>query len=600
MKRLLPELAAADLRHEWILTLCLVIAVAAVVAPLLVLLGLKYGTIATLRQQLVENPAYREIRPAQTQEYRRAWLDRLEDDPAVQFLVPTISPAASVIQARGADGRYHNLDLLPTAPGDPLLLAHGVPVPGPGACVLTAPAARRLGVERGDRLTLRATRRRKGRGEYGPATLEVAGVLPEAAGTLARVYAPLELVEAVERFKQGFGVPERGWPGGEPVPFASYQAVLVLSPKPLPPLQRNALLIESGLADIEPLDAQALARWLPFSLPSGWEAWALTVPRGHVSHAAWRAVKQKLRGRGAVVLPAVARFELMLEGETVTTYGLSLSATDARRLSRPATPWGGVRRAPDSRSLLQVLAPAAHAGESRLQARFQGRLPLEFPLRVVGAAEGPYAVVPVELAGWLQTARRRPVRFEAGAFRMETGGYRGFRLYTHTIDQVPALARRLEAEGVPVVAEIEAITRIQVLDRGLTRLFWLIAVLGIGGGVAVLVASLYASVERKRRDLAMLRLIGFSRGDLFLFPVFEGLMIAGGGLLTALGSYAALAAVINRVFAEEMPASGRICQLPAGHVAAAAALTLGVAVASALLAAWKATHIDPADAIRDE
>jgi len=600
MKRLLPELAAADLRHEWILTLCLITAVTAVLAPLLVLLGLKYGAIATLRQQLVENPAYREIRPAQTQEYRRDWLENLAADPAVQFLTPTISPAASVIQARGADGRFHNLDLLPTAPGDPLLEEHGVPIPGPNGCVLTAVAARRLGTQTGDHLTLRATRRRKGRTEYGPATLLVAGVLPDAAGTLARIYAPLELVEAVERFKQGFGVPARGWPGGEPVPYASYQAVLVLSPGPLPPLLRNALLIESGLADIAALDGQALARWLPFSLPAGWEACVLTVPRGHVSHAAWRAVRQKLRGRGAVTLPAVPRFEMVLEGETTQVYGLSLHAADARRLSRPATPWGGVRRAPDSRSLLQVLAPVALAGKSRIQARFQGRLPLEFPLQVVGVGKGEYAVVPVELAGWLQTARQRPVRFEAGGFRLEAAGYRGFRLYTHSIEQVPALARRLEAEGVPVVAEIEAITRIQVLDQGLTRLFWLIAVLAIGGGVAVLVASLYASVERKRRDLAMLRLIGFSRSDLFLFPVFQGLLIALGGLISSIGAYGGLAMVINRVFAKEMPATSRICQLPAGYLAAAAVLTLSVAVASALFAARKAVAIDPADAMRDE
>ena len=43
--RLVPGLAMADLRHEWILTLCLVIAVAAVVAPLLILPGLKHGTV---------------------------------------------------------------------------------------------------------------------------------------------------------------------------------------------------------------------------------------------------------------------------------------------------------------------------------------------------------------------------------------------------------------------------------------------------------------------------------------------------------------------------------------------------------------------------
>ena len=45
--RFVLELALADLRHEWVLTLCMVLALAAVIAPLMLLMGLKYGTIAT-------------------------------------------------------------------------------------------------------------------------------------------------------------------------------------------------------------------------------------------------------------------------------------------------------------------------------------------------------------------------------------------------------------------------------------------------------------------------------------------------------------------------------------------------------------------------
>ncbi|MCK7575183.1 MAG: hypothetical protein MZV65_04350 [Chromatiales bacterium] len=71
--RLVPALAAAHLRHDWILTLCLVIALTAVIAPLLVLLGLKHGTIETLRERLVEDPVYRELRPTQTQPYSEDW-----------------------------------------------------------------------------------------------------------------------------------------------------------------------------------------------------------------------------------------------------------------------------------------------------------------------------------------------------------------------------------------------------------------------------------------------------------------------------------------------------------------------------------------------
>ena len=87
--RLVPGLAMADLRHEWILTLCLVIAVAAVVAPLLILQGLKHGTVATLRDRLVQDPVFREVRPTQTREYAPQWLERL----GIAARVRTVDPA---------------------------------------------------------------------------------------------------------------------------------------------------------------------------------------------------------------------------------------------------------------------------------------------------------------------------------------------------------------------------------------------------------------------------------------------------------------------------------------------------------------------------
>ena len=60
---LVPSLAWADLKHEWVLSLCLFLAVAAVVGPLLLLFGLKNGTMETLRGRLLEDPRNREIRP---------------------------------------------------------------------------------------------------------------------------------------------------------------------------------------------------------------------------------------------------------------------------------------------------------------------------------------------------------------------------------------------------------------------------------------------------------------------------------------------------------------------------------------------------------
>ena len=602
---IVPGLAASDLKHEWILTLCLVIAVAAVVAPLLILMGLKHGTISTLRERLVEDPAYREIRPVETQEYSREWFQKLAGDSRVGFIVPTILPASSILQViHPKTAKPVLLDLIPSADKDPLMLGNGIQAPTENEAVLTHAAALDLGVKEGDEIQVRVTRRRNGKAEYGRDKLKIVGILPAAAGRLPRIYAPLQLVIDVERFKEGMSVSKRGWSGKVPRPYASYDGVLLLIKNDLDPLLKNALLIESGLADIQPIPASSVKSLLGEVPAAPWQAFELTVPRGSITRASYKAVQQKMRGHGAVVLPFVKPLSVVIDGTNTELSGMSLAPRTAQKLGIAATPWGGLKRNPEAKYLLQAQLPAAMEvpDSQEISVHYQGRNLLEFPLKVLGKSGANRLVVPLELAAILRTGMNRGLNFDAHSkdFRLTQAGFRGFRLYAASIDDVPALAEELKASGIPVIAEIEAIQRIQVLDSGLSRLFWLIAILGVGGGVAVLIASLYASVERKSRDLAMLRLIGLSRIDLFAFPVYEGVMIAAGGLIASLLSYALLSTIINRVFADQMAEGEKICTLPWSYLFSAIAITLAVAMLSALFAAGKATRIDPADAIRSE
>ena len=198
------------------------------------------------------------------------------------------------------------------------------------------------------------------------------------------------------------------------------------------------------------------------------------------------------------------------------------------RLGIPPPPWGGYDPGSmDGGRLRQVWLPPELAGEAEagrsLGLVARGMAEVRFPVRVAGAGPVPGRVyAPAELLGVLRTGRQRPLGFDGDAFTVARAGYRGFRLYARTIDEVPALVERLRTEGVEVVARADDIRRIQVLDQGLARLFWLVASLGVAGGVAVLVASLYAAVQRKRRELAILRLIGLTRLDVFFFPIVPG------------------------------------------------------------------------------
>jgi putative ABC transport system permease protein len=598
--RVVPGLAAVDLRHEWILTLCLVIAIAAVVAPLLILQGLKHGTVTTLRDRLVQDPVYREIRPSQTREYPPGWLDRLAAAPEVGFLLPTILPASSIIGAvHPGTGKVQTLDLIPTGPGDPLVLENGGTIPDEGGCVLTSAAAAQLGVVAGATLEVRASRSRAGATETGSARLRVGAVLDSRAGTLPRLYAALPFVLDVEAYKEGRGIPARGWAGDVPRPQPSYDGLLVLLPQPLDPIARAGLAVNTGFATIAAPDAQALTSRLGSPLPAGWHAYQLAAPNGTVGTAGVDAVRRKLRGSDAILLPYVEPLAVRVDGKDLRLAGLSLTAEQAARLGAVAPPWGGYPLA-DAGALRQLwVADEVEANSADVGSR--GLSELRFPAGISGGAPAAdVAYAPAELAGVLLTGQLRPLAFDGSGFTVEREGFRGFRLYARTIDDVPALVERLRAEGVEVVARADDVRRIQVLDRGLARLFWLVASLGIAGGVAVLVASLYAAVQRKRRDLAVLRLVGLTRPDVFFFPLYQGLALAALGVGVAVLAYGALAVVINQAFAADLDLGQRICDLPAQTLGQAVVAVLGVALASSLAAAWAATRIDPAEAIREE
>ena len=600
--RVVPGLAASSLVHDRILSLCLIIALAAVIAPLLILLGLKYGTIETLRERLVEDPVYREIRPAQIYEFSPGWFDEVAGWPQVKFIVPSVLPLSSVLHVEHPHtGSLTVFDLISSGPGDPLLLENGAPAPEEGQCVLTHEASRVLGLEQGDILEARVTRTRGGRREIAASSLEVTGVLPPRAGSLPRIYAPLSFVLDIEAYKEGYGVPARGWKGDTPEPYLSYDGVLLLLPQPLDAIERTGLIINTGFARINQATGSEVAEIAAVTLPESWTAYRLNTP-GNPATMSWiRALLQKLRGREHILLPYVQDIVLQDDnGKEIFPSGLSLSRRETMLLDMDDLPWGGFTgSSARGGDLTRILL--SEPAEIPLSVSFQGVLDLHLDLKPAGTTALQRPVVPAELMGVLRTAMQRGVFFDHATreFSMARGGFRGFRLYTDSIDDVPGVYRLLQEQNIESIAQVETIERIQVLDSGLTRLYSLLALLGISGGTAVLLSSLYAAVERLRRDLGVLRLVGLGRKHVFFLPMIQGLIIAAAGLMLGFACYYLLAGMINHNFTTELAPGEKFCTLPFSYIGGIVVLTTFLALAGSLAAAWRATCIDPAEVIRD-
>ncbi len=196
-------LAWKDLLHERALTLCAVLAFAAALTPLMVLGGLRSGVVGLLSQRLLNNPSALAVNPYSSRRYTQEDIAALRDLPLTDFIVPLTRTLASTVRVLRPDRPAVSADVVPTAEGDPLLLRYAA-VPGHNGAVITRELARSLpdaGI--GQSLTLVVDRRRQGKPEELRFSVEICGVLPDAADWKARVYLPLARVLDMERYRDG-------------------------------------------------------------------------------------------------------------------------------------------------------------------------------------------------------------------------------------------------------------------------------------------------------------------------------------------------------------------------------------------------------------
>ncbi len=390
------RLAVADFRFEARVSACLILALAAVMTPLLVLFGLKSGMIHTLQQRLLADPANLEIVVVGSQRLTPEWLAALAKRPETGFAVARTRALSASFDVRAADGKsFPGLEMVPSAPGDPLLPEGAVPPAGRVAW-LSAVAATRLGVAAGDSLTAQVTRTVNGETQAARFLLTVGGIVPESRFPRAAAFVPLDLLVETEDFRDG--------------------------------------------------------------------------------------------------------------------------------------------------------------------------------LAALGAA---------------------------GAAKGSTRLFAGVRLYARDLDAVAPLAQALRAEGMEVRTRAAEIDGVRAIDRVLTLIVGVLVAIGACGFLLSLGASLWANVERKRRDLALLRLIGFSGAAAALFPAVQALLVAVGGILLSGAVYLLVAWGFDAALGANLGANEFVCRLPPGDYLAAAAATVLAALAAALIAGRRAAKVDPAEGLRD-
>ncbi len=395
------RLALRDYLHEWRMSSCFVLALAAVLAPMLVLFGLKFGVVSSMVDVLVEDPRNRELRPLGSGRFDAAWFERLAARPDVAFVVPrtrTIAATMDLVNPDASRSRIVSVEMIPSAAGDPLL-RQNTPAPARvDAVVLSHRAAQKLSVGAGDEITGSLRRVYGGKRERVELRLSVAAVAAADAFAREGAFVTLELLAAAEDFRDGRAVPALGWSG----------------------------------------DA--------------------------------------------------------VQGERT---------------------------------------------------------------------------------------------------------FSGFRLFARSIDDVAALDDELSGQGIDVRTRRADIAIVQSIDRNLSIVYWVIAMVATIGYALSLGASLWANVDRKQRELSVLRLVGFHTGGIVWFPILQALFTAVAGLALAVSIYLAVENALNQLFVASVRFGDAICRLLPIHFAVAIVLTLSTAVLASALGGLRAARIEPSEGLRD-
>ncbi|MGH8194838.1 MAG: FtsX-like permease family protein [Woeseiaceae bacterium] len=216
--RLVLILAFRDFINERVMSGCFVLAVAAVLLPLLVLFGLKFGIISNLLAPLKEDPRYRQIIPTGSGHFESQWFEAMSERPDVAFIVPRTRAIAATMRVRdpGADtGRIISVELIPSAEGDPVLGELKAPT-GYEHVVLSLDAADKLGVAAGARIEGIVSRTFSREQQTKLLPLTVTGVAPPGAFARDGMFVSHDLLVATENFLDGRAVPALGWGGSQP------------------------------------------------------------------------------------------------------------------------------------------------------------------------------------------------------------------------------------------------------------------------------------------------------------------------------------------------------------------------------------------------
>jgi putative ABC transport system permease protein len=219
------------------------------------------------------------------------------------------------------------------------------------------------------------------------------------------------------------------------------------------------------------------------------------------------------------------------------------------------------------------------------------------------SSESPFSLVHPQLLEAIEAWRDG---YTVGRFGESGNGPQGrremyplFRLHTHSIIHVQTVADRFESEGVDVRIRGAEIAATLGLRRNLIGIFAVVAIIGAAGALVALAALQFSTLQRKRRDHALLRLTGYGSRWLLALATLNALAVALAGSIFAMLLLGVAAKAINDYFAQYLAASEAAVRVLGSDLVAAVIGAIAISVAPAIWAGVRASRYPIADELRE-
>ena len=581
--------ALSEIRCEWLFGFGVALAVSSVLTPSALLWGTKTGMIDTMRNRLLRDPAIMELVGEENSAIPAAWFHDMRADPRVSFVIPSvrrISLYGDVSMPDGSTNSKSDVAYLPTAAGDPV--GGGVDldpgyVGGPVPCMVAAVVAEPIGAEQGDRIVIALSRIENG--AVAKVTLEaiVSRILSPGESNAKAVFLPLPVIERIEDYKDGRAVPVFGWKGNFRESLRTYDSMRVKLGR-----SENAESLAAAL--------RSLSQFKNIKILGAPEAGNLELVStgdgiGHAEMLEMARVFSAFEPR--ILLQAEAAFEFSTSGAEAGLKDGILAADLADWLTPKDLEEIEVDlEQPFSDSTLWTLKiQAGGNGFSTL------RISLPKPEKT-----GAMLRVPRRIVGVIGAAKRQQVEYNGttGEFRPVRREYPGFRLYARNLEDVKPLRMKCAEEGIQVRTNEDRIQSVVYLDNALGKFLAFIVVAGSLGGVGALFTSLYLSIERSRRQFAVLQILGIPVFYVFLSTLLQAVFMVLAGAVASFAFFQIGAWLLTAVLSSGVEPSGRMCELRFWQWAVLVGASLLSALLATLLALGRLRFRDPAVVARSE